>query len=440
MHRQFAIFLHKIIKMALSDTSISISIELQNGTIILDLSPLKGTPLKVPTKLRESNIASFYTFFHNYLSIFQKKMKSISLKNYNSIYTVMNFLHEMGCQLNFQLFGEGYRRHVENFFIHNIPEWESSGLHHKIPKIIEIKTTDERLLLPIEYIPFFNTNHDFNQINNEDDLRKIACRFPSFSCIVKRVLIGHNKTFQAFSDAEIKNLDGLRVRHFCHAELKGSDQEKKFFESKEGIAYLGNWPDSVLTQDTFIDSFSNIIWTGYDKKNQNQEIDHIQHFSCHCNTKKQNHTDYEIILATKEKTFWGQNIVERKVSLGDLEKKFGRMYSRDRKKSYPLIFLNACGSSTFNPGNTNSFPNLFIEINNRGFIGTTANIPDNFAAEFSKKFYQYLLSGKSLGESIYLSKWNFLLVNSSPLGILYLIYANPDTKLTNPLLNNSTVL
>jgi hypothetical protein len=78
-----------------------------------------------------------------------------------------------------------------------------------------------------------------------------------------------------------------------------------------------------------------------------------------------------------------------------------------------------------------SFPRFFLQDNrNRGFIGTETNVPDAFAANFSRYFYSGLLNGLNLGEAIYEAKWA-MLKNCNPLGILYTNYADPELRVSS---------
>jgi len=95
------------------------------------------------------------------------------------------------------------------------------------------------------------------------------------------------------------------------------------------------------------------------------------------------------------------------------------------KESYPLAFLNACGTSKTIPTALTSFPKGFLRTY-RGVIGTETPIPDDFAAAFSAKFYARFVRGYSLGEALHRARWDFLQQSCNPLGILYTAYANPD--------------
>ena len=72
----------------------------------------------------------------------------------------------------------------------------------------------------------------------------------------------------------------------------------------------------------------------------------------------------------------------------------------------------------------------------RGVIGTAARVPDYFAAEFSERFYRYLLSGELLGHAMHKTKWDLLTMpdQNNPLGLLYLLYADPNirVRIANP--------
>jgi hypothetical protein len=353
----------------------------------------------------------------------------------------MSYLYNAGCQLNFQLFGEGNRHLVEDFFKQTFPDWESSGLPNKIPRMIELKAPDHRLLLPFEFLPLFNTSGNLPEIKDLDSLRKAAARFLGFSTIISRIFYSQSKPSTVLTDTSFNNSNGLGVRFFCHAGLAGAIKEQEFFETTPGIRYLGAWPKAPLSNKAFIDSLSSMLWHGYDASVIGVAApDHIQHFSCHCDTEQNSSVDYSLTLAVKKKSIFG-GVDENKIKLGELQQKFGTEKKRSQAITYPLIFLNACGSSKMLPQAVNSFPGLFLEINNRGVIGTETKIPDHFACEFSKFVYLKLLNSQTLGDAIYSSRWHFLLTYKNPLGLLYIIYANPDLRVAVPLeiskMNNS---
>jgi hypothetical protein len=55
-----------------------------------------------------------------------------------------------------------------------------------------------------------------------------------------------------------------------------------------------------------------------------------------------------------------------------------------------------------------------------------ARVPDSFAPDFAERVYRYLFAPKPLGETLYHTKWDLLLGKDNPLGMLYVLYADPD--------------
>lgn len=425
--------------MAISAVAISISISANSGgeiSVKFDAPSARHLP-PIQTKLTLANLDGFYREFQSYIAKFVDKVIEKSPMNLRSAGHVLEFLHEKGSSLWYDLFSSKMRDDLNDFFKAAVPEWESFGNDNKMPPIIEI-VAKHQLLLPLEFIPFFNPGRPLPP-TNLDDLRKIACSFPVFSCIVKKVPMGSDPNVEIGS-AVLKNIEGLRIRHFNHVGLDGSKIEQQYFQNTSGFSFLGTWPDRELTQDEFEKMFFSLLYKGCDDTSElNPDLDHIQHFTCHCDTEKESSSDYTISLALKSNGMF-KTLIKRDITLGNLKSEVMRSsYRRDGKLIYPLIFLNACGSSRFRPGSASSFPDYFIDIRNRGFIGTEANIPDPFAPDFVKAFYNNLLAGNTIGQSMYDCRWNFLLRKNNPLGILYTMYANPDLRVDKPLLRTGNL-
>ena len=78
------------------------------------------------------------------------------------------------------------------------------------------------------------------------------------------------------------------------------------------------------------------------------------------------------------------------------------------------------------PARVYSWPEWFLRNGHRGVIGTTALVPDRAAAEFSKFFYKALLARRPLGESIVHARRELLSSYGNPLGVLYVLHADPN--------------
>ena len=76
------------------------------------------------------------------------------------------------------------------------------------------------------------------------------------------------------------------------------------------------------------------------------------------------------------------------------------------------------------------FVKSFLEYGARGVIATECAVPDTFAADFSRKFYEHFLEKKQpLGESLLATRQHFLRKEKNPSGLLYSMYAPPDIQL-----------
>jgi hypothetical protein len=93
---------------------------------------------------------------------------------------------------------------------------------------------------------------------------------------------------------------------------------------------------------------------------------------------------------------------------------------------YPLVFLNACETGLRNPLQTLDFVSLFLSIGARGVIVTEADIPDRFAAQFVKHFYQSFLEGEGIGHCLLETRRHFLEEYDNPLGLIYGFYGDPS--------------
>jgi hypothetical protein len=95
----------------------------------------------------------------------------------------------------------------------------------------------------------------------------------------------------------------------------------------------------------------------------------------------------------------------------------------------PLVIMNNCESGNVNPQYTFHFADYFLNSGGaRGLVATECEIPDEFAASFSRQLYDRLLNGKPLGEAMLRSRQHFLKEYSNPLGLAYCAYAPPSIR------------
>lgn len=100
--------------------------------------------------------------------------------------------------------------------------------------------------------------------------------------------------------------------------------------------------------------------------------------------------------------------------------------------STPVVFLNACKSMS-NAGElsqSDSFPRSFLRLGASAVIATACDIPDLFAKEFAKKFYEILFTqldeSPKISEVLRQTRQYFLRDKHNPLGLMYGLYAYSD--------------
>lgn len=311
------------------------------------------------------------------------------------------------------------------------------------PLLIEMDAPIDRMM-PIELLPLFRPKISdageeklLEAVRSGDVIavRKLAAWFPGFSATVKRIL-----PYAPVRGGVLHNEPKLPMKLFTHHELKGVKREHAFFaDNHRCISLDGPWPSAGGGPD-FPPSgtararraFRHLRRPSHGFNGAKQKTaDQVHHFSCHCSTDEESSGSYVIALA-------GCADSKVLISATDLMAEETRLVSDGRRRAnappLPLLFLNACGSGRILPEATFSFPEYFLRVNgNRGFIGTETPVPDDFAAEFARKFYIALLSGqRNLGWALHRARWQMLESQQNLLGLYYIAYADPSLRVGRP--------
>lgn len=417
--------------MSLSLPDISISITAADRLVVTVTRP-DSEPLKIPTRLAPIQLAEYRTEFYKGLKQFLGAIATgAKVSDFGVLSVAVERLHRAGRTLSIALFGNDNRHVIENFFLQSCPTWRRSGSDGYRAPIVRVTSLMEHSL-PLEFLPLFETRKP-GVVGNIDQLSQAMACFPAFSMIVQRRFI-HANVGPAAADppAPLENSPNLPVRFFRHAGLTGARKEREYLQAAEWIDLRGPWPDRSLPKQDFLVEFASLLWDEQAQLEVADEApDQIHHFACHCNTEHDASLDHTLTLGNLNN--WGWPSV-REVTIGDLQGEFGSYPVRSSATPRPLIFLNACGSSKFNPAGIASFPDMFLSaIGNRGVIGTETPIPDSFAALFSEQFYFNLIQGVTLGEAIFKARWTLLKRLNNPLGILYSVYADPFLHVRRPI-------
>ncbi len=100
----------------------------------------------------------------------------------------------------------------------------------------------------------------------------------------------------------------------------------------------------------------------------------------------------------------------------------------------PLVFINACESAELSPAFYDGFVPYFRATGARGVIGTQGKTPALFAVEWAKRFFDRFLDGAALGEAFLDLRREFLDQHGNPLGLLYAVHCDGDTRIEPALL------
>jgi hypothetical protein len=95
----------------------------------------------------------------------------------------------------------------------------------------------------------------------------------------------------------------------------------------------------------------------------------------------------------------------------------------------PLVFINACESAELSPAFYDGFVPYFMAKGARGVVGTQCKTPALFAAEWAHRFFERFLDGADLGETFLALRREFLDQHGNPLGLLYAVHCDGDTRI-----------
>lgn len=161
------------------------------------------------------------------------------------------------------------------------------------------------------------------------------------------------------------------------------------------------------------------------------------HFACHC-LEKDGVDSLLISLIDETKPDEKAASIELNANhFLDVETSFQRQ---------PFVFLNACksGGGTTALQQTFNLPSYFVKRKAAAVIATACPVPDLFAAEFAKHFYELFLGGQEIedqqtgetrripipiGEALRQTRHHFLSEHHNPLGLAYGLYSPAHYRL-----------
>ena len=145
--------------------------------------------------------------------------------------------------------------------------------------------------------------------------------------------------------------------------------------------------------------------------------DQIQYFYCHATSKGKDGNPDGATL---------QMGLQDILTLADLNLDAPAMVQLE---SHPLVFINACESGDLSPLFYAGFVPYFMAKGARGVIGTECRTPALFAVRFAEAFFGRLLDGRTVGDSVLGARRDFLEQHRNPLGLMYAVHCDADTRI-----------
>jgi hypothetical protein len=284
------------------------------------------------------------------------------------------------------------------------------------PPLVEIEAPID-VFPPLELLPLLDQRWP-ERMETPRDLDEAAACFVGFAAVTKRILPG-----SVSQDPVLRNTP-LPIAFFRDLTMEGAHQEEQFFTSLgDHVDFGGSWPRDDVSTEEAADFLSRCIFYG---SHAGERADQVHHFACHCFSTSESSDDWSLRLAGEEATV---EVTSEDLNFAIRQRRRGAPTARP---PLPLVFMNACGSAAVDPSSPISFPALFIDNGNRAFVGTETRIPDEFAAAFSRRFYESLFVGNKVGDSLHRARWA-LARRTAPLGILYTLYGNPELRIEPPI-------
>ena len=185
--------------------------------------------------------------------------------------------------------------------------------------------------------------------------------------------------------------------------------------TEEQLDYWGKqaqqWSADVLVRETA----ASVVEALADAENADQLI----YFYCHAAAKDLNEVGGPDASCFK---FPGGALTLKDLKL--------RAPTRTPLTGAPLVFINACESAEMSPLFYDGFVPYFMSKGARGVVGTECEIPALFARQWATSFFDRFLSGRPLGEIFLELRREFLFKHNNPLGLLYAVYCDGDTRIS----------
>lgn len=410
--------------------SLCIRIKIADKCQVIFEDKVRGKIVKKESTLSRDRLKSVCEPLRPALEKFQSGFIALQERPARAVGEALLRLHFEGRQILYALFDDDDEKLDEaaQMCRDACPNWQQPGWDPNsfAPQVIEVRTFVD-YGLPIDLLPILHPFYKPKDTETMDDVARIAGTFLGFSAIVRRIFAGTGPGTRL----HVENTGSFPLKMFWDGDLPGAKNARTFFEENNAHFDLkgGPWPNGAECSDAnlFCEQAANYLGdsgTSFDSDARHRP-DQLCYFFCHCDTSAKNSGDYLLYFA---RGGWPRR--EQAVKLRNLRDEL-HLRNREphrRTAPRPLVFLNACGSASLDPSAATSFPDLFLKMGFLGFIGTEATVPDAFGSLFAEVFFRHFVGGLPLGRALHAARWHMLRKHSSPLGILYTLFADAEIE------------
>ena len=293
----------------------------------------------------------------------------------------------------------------------------------RVPTLELVSNSGEPYL--VELLPLNNWDCRV-RIDSMQSFSDFLMRFPAFTCRIGRRIA---KCMNSEAGV-LMNTRSTNLRFFHHAGLPGAQKEIDVFrdweKDAENLIVYGPWPNECLSEADLVEAVARQLWNPRLQFDGSQgDWDHIQHFACHCFTRRRDSEEFFLELSH-------DGTVMRRLRLKDLRAKFYELAMKEpagfQPNGMPLVFLNACGTHSKNCNGNSSFAHFLTENQNLGVIGTEVDVHDDYASVFSQYFYKRFLGGVRLADALLGARWDAAKLHRNPIGLLYTAFGHPNVS------------
>jgi hypothetical protein len=99
-----------------------------------------------------------------------------------------------------------------------------------------------------------------------------------------------------------------------------------------------------------------------------------------------------------------------------------------------LVFLNVCEGGVLQTLSFESFASAFIECGAKSLVGATMPVPNLFASQFAKEFFEiFFQGGHTVAEAVNAATRHLFDKCGNPLGLIFGSYRSHDSKVVRSL-------